>query len=58
MSTTENALTAHLVLEQNVSVDEEQKIKNELKHQLQHKNIHHSTLETERDNQSCSGENC
>jgi cobalt-zinc-cadmium efflux system protein len=58
MSTSENALTAHLVLQQNITVDEEQKIKSDLKHQLQHKNIHHITLETERDNQPCSGENC
>jgi len=58
MSTTENALTAHLVLSQNVTTDEEQQIKHALKHQLEHKNIHHITLETERENQPCAAEDC
>lgn len=53
ISTTENALTAHLVLQQNTTTETEQKIKNELKHELMHKNIHHITLETERENESC-----
>ncbi len=49
ISTTQNALTAHLILEENTSIEQEQKIKHELKHQIEHKNIHHITLETERD---------
>ncbi|MEO6130861.1 MAG: cation diffusion facilitator family transporter, partial [Saprospiraceae bacterium] len=58
MSTTENALTAHLVLEGNVSIDEEQKIKEHLRHEFFHLNIHHITLETERENAVCEGEEC
>jgi cobalt-zinc-cadmium efflux system protein len=53
ISTTENALTAHLVLQQNTTHELEQKIKQELKHELMHKNIHHITLETERENEFC-----
>jgi len=53
ISTTENALTAHLVLSRNTTAEQEQKIKHELKHVLQHKKIHHITLETERDNEPC-----
>ena len=49
ISTTENALTAHLVLHSDASIADEQKIKHELKHLLGHKNIHHITLETERE---------
>ena len=49
ISTNENALTAHLVLSSDTSIAEEQKIKNDLKHVLMHKNIHHITLETERE---------
>ncbi|PWT97276.1 MAG: cation transporter [Bacteroidetes bacterium] len=49
ISTTENALTAHLVLEKNVSQDQEMKIKSNLKHELLHLNIHHVTIETERE---------
>ena len=54
MSTTENALTAHLVLTPEVNYNREQIIKNELKHLLEHKNIHHVTLETERETEHVS----
>ena len=58
ISTTENALTAHLVLLQETTHEQEQKIKQELKHQLKHKNIHHVTVETERENELCETEDC
>ena len=49
ISTNENALTAHLVLSSDTSITEEQRIKNDLKHVPMHINIHHITLETERE---------
>lgn len=58
ISTTENALTAHLILNQDVTTDQEQKIKHELKHKLLHQNIHHVTLETERDDEDCETKIC
>jgi len=58
ISTTENALTAHLVLKQDITTDQELHIKNELKHQLQHQNILHITLETERENEECDIKEC
>ena len=58
MSTTENALTAHLVLDQATTYLQEQKIKDELKHLLEHENIHHVTFETEREVGPCATENC
>jgi len=58
ISTTENALTAHLVLSRSTTINEEQKIKHELKHLLEHKNIHHITLETERENDNCETNVC
>ncbi|MEP6594403.1 MAG: cation diffusion facilitator family transporter [Ginsengibacter sp.] len=58
LSTTENALTAHLVLSPGVTTNEEQKIKHQLKHLLEHKNIHHVTLETERENDHCETNVC
>ena len=58
LSTTENALTAHLVLSSGITINEEQKIKHELKHLLEHKNIHHVTLETERENDNCETNAC
>ncbi|WP_300357365.1 cation diffusion facilitator family transporter [Fluviicola sp.] len=57
LSSTENALTAHLVLEEGVREKEEAHIKHELRHMLEHQNIQHVTLETEREdcrNGSCS----
>lgn len=47
MSTTQNALTAHVVVDNNFSAAELEKLKGELKHKLEHLNIHHATLETE-----------
>lgn len=53
MSTTENALTAHLVLAPDITLDREPAIKKALKHALEHKNIHHITLEVERRAEDC-----
>ncbi len=58
ISTTENALTAHLVLEKDTTIERERLIKNELRHELQHQNIHHITLETERDGEACKNAEC
>ena len=58
ISTMENAMTAHLVLEQGITTDQEQIIKHKLKHELEHTNIHHITLETERENENCEAEGC
>ncbi len=58
ISTAENALTAHIVMAQNTSIEQESKIKHDLKHLLEHKNIHHITLETERENELCTTEKC
>ena len=56
MSTTKNAMTAHLITEDDMNDDEIAKIKSELKHDLEHLNIHHATLETE--SQKCHDEFC
>lgn len=45
MSTTENALTAHVVLKNEMNFDERQKVVKEIKHDLSHYNINHTTLE-------------
>lgn len=47
MSTTINAMTAHLVLENNLNEKQVSDIKHKLKHELMHLNIQHITLETE-----------
>ncbi len=58
ISTNENAITAHLVLNTDVTVQQEQKIKQKLKHDLLHLNIQHITLETEREDDICATHAC
>jgi cobalt-zinc-cadmium efflux system protein len=47
ISTSQNALTAHLLIEPNLSQPDVQQIKDKLKHSLEHMGIQHATLETE-----------
>lgn len=47
MSTTKNALTAHLTLTKPLDENESAGLKNSLKHELLHLNIQHATLELE-----------
>jgi cobalt-zinc-cadmium efflux system protein len=56
LSTTENALTGHVVLRKEIGMEAQEKIKNEIKHQLLHFNIQHVTLETETETQACEPE--
>jgi len=58
LSTTTNALTAHVVLDESLDAVAEQQLKEKIKHQLQHQNIQHATLETERGNLHCESEEC
>jgi len=58
MSTTLNALTAHLVISDKYSFDEKMKIVHNVKHELIHNNIHHATIELESAAMPCEDENC
>lgn len=53
LSTTENALTGHVVLKSVIGMEDQEKIKKEIKHQLLHFNIQHVTLETETEGMAC-----
>jgi cobalt-zinc-cadmium efflux system protein len=57
ISTTENALTAHVIIDDRISFDEKLKVIQHLKHELMHHNIHHSTIELESETIHCSNEN-
>jgi cobalt-zinc-cadmium efflux system protein len=57
LSTTENALTAHLVIDQN-SVSSFDNIKHDLRHRLEHLSITHSTFEPEFSNEKCLHVDC
>jgi cobalt-zinc-cadmium efflux system protein len=47
LSTTENALTAHVVVDERLNFEEKLKVLENIKHELKHHNIHHSTIELE-----------
>ena len=58
ISTTKNALTAHVMLEEDITMKQSKEIKGNLKHELEHLNIHHVTLETENKADNCTDEIC
>jgi cobalt-zinc-cadmium efflux system protein len=47
VGTTANALTAHIVVKDNATMNDLEKIKKDIKHELEHLNIQHATLEFE-----------
>jgi len=53
MSTTENALTAHIILKQVIDFEKLANLKKNIKHHLEHVNIHHATLEFEVVDEGC-----
>jgi len=58
ISTTKNAMTAHLLLENGLTMQQISNIKKHLKHELEHLNIHHATLETESGEKDCKEDGC
>ena len=58
ISTTENALTAHLCVERNAGMELIEKLKHTIKHELLHQNIQHSTLEIETEDAPCGEPDC
>jgi cobalt-zinc-cadmium efflux system protein len=58
ISTTRNALTAHIVVDDKKSLVEIEKIKHDVKHELAHINIQHATLEVEPSTVDTKAEDC
>jgi cobalt-zinc-cadmium efflux system protein len=56
--TTENTLTAHVVLEKNIDHELQKKIIRGLKHELQHRAFNTSRLEIEMENEPCESQPC
>ncbi len=56
LSTTVNAMTAHLVIDETLTSAEEQQLKDRVKQDLVLLNIQHATLETERGSVGCEDE--
>jgi len=58
MSTTQNAMTGHLVVSDNLTNEELTILKSKIKNTLEHLNIQHTTLEIEFENQQCAEPKC
>jgi cobalt-zinc-cadmium efflux system protein len=58
LSTTENALTAHISLNDCLSFNEKMDLVQNLKHKLMHHKIHHSTIEIETELSNCEEKDC
>jgi cobalt-zinc-cadmium efflux system protein len=58
LSTTENALTAHVALNETLSFNEKMELVHNLKHELMHHQIHHSTIEIETELSDCEQKDC
>lgn len=54
MSTTQNAMTAHILVKCNTEMQQLNQIKKEIKHELSHLNIQHATLEFETEEENCA----
>lgn len=50
-----NIMTLHVVVDRDQTVDQREQIKRTVKHELQHLNFQHSTVEIESEGQDCSG---
>jgi cobalt-zinc-cadmium efflux system protein len=58
LSTNENALTGHLVVGKNADMTGIEKLKHTVKHELEHLNINHATLEVEVETIQCEEPDC
>jgi len=58
ISTTENALTAHVVVDRSCTMEYVDQLKHDIKHELLHLNIQHATLEVEMEDAPCDEPDC
>ncbi len=58
LSSTVNAFSGHIILDQEYSLEELMKIKAELRHQLEHQNIQHITIEVDSHKIDCDEKEC
>jgi cobalt-zinc-cadmium efflux system protein len=57
ISTSQNAMTAHIIIHSNTELEQLNLIKKNIKHELEHVNIHHATLEFETELEDCNDTN-
>jgi cobalt-zinc-cadmium efflux system protein len=58
MSTTQNALTTHLVLNEQLNFEQKMQLVHRIKHELFHNHIHHATIELESAGIPCEDNDC
>ena len=59
ISSSQNAMTAHIIVACDTDMETQNRIKNKIKHELEHLNIQHATLEFETENDNCQrGSEC
>lgn len=58
LSTTQNAMTAHVVVQDGLERSDVSRIKKHLRHELLHANVHHATLEFESHPEDCGDKPC
>lgn len=58
ISTTENALTAHIEVDPSTDLGTAARIRNSLAHEMEHLHIRHSTFELEPSDEHCAQEDC
>lgn len=56
ISTSQNAITAHVVIQPDLTMEQQNVIKAKIKHELEHVNVQHATLELETE-KDCCGDN-
>jgi cobalt-zinc-cadmium efflux system protein len=54
ISTSQNAMTAHIIVHPDVGIEQLDQLKKNIKHELEHVNIHHATLEFETETENCT----
>lgn len=57
ISTSQNAMTAHILIHPNTGMEQLNLIKKNIKHELEHLNIQHATLEFETEDENCADTN-
>ena len=57
ISTSQNAMTAHIIIHSEVGMEQLDLLKKNIKHELEHVNIHHATLEFETEDENCTDTN-
>ena len=57
ISTSQNAMTAHIIIHPEVGIEQLNLLKKKIKHELEHSNIHHATLEFETVDENCTDTN-